>query len=226
VTGCVAADAWGRRKYAATIGSRGALARRLDQLAVGTTSEFNAALFGAPQYRSAESGMTKLTFDCGHALVAIILDGADSVAAFGLTVIDPNFGYGIDRLILCGNGAKLGRSHFAELGKPLGGAEFRVGKRDAWYLEDHTTTEADGTSMNYTVAMAPFGSRGSSLPPTSESPRDYMISSWSTRSTSSEKDHAAEAIPWAKRSFVMNTLLFPSGAEIEPIPEAGTRRQW
>lgn len=74
LAGVHAAVAKGRQRYAATIGSRKALTRKLDRLAVGTTGEFADSLFGAPLRRSVQLEGTKLTFYCGHALVAVPLN--------------------------------------------------------------------------------------------------------------------------------------------------------
>lgn len=220
------AAAFIRRKYGTTIGSRRTLARKLDQLALGTTKEFNATLFGAPRYRSVSSGGTKLTYDCGHALVALVFDDAEGLAAFGMTVIDSKFAYAIDRLILCGNGAELGRSTFTQLRMPRDGAEFSVSKRDAWYAEDHMTAESDGESMSYTVAAVPFGARAEGAVASGGLFLDCTVRHWSTRDLMADNDKEANAIAWARRSFVMNTLLVPAGAKTEPLPEPGSRRKW
>lgn len=237
LTGVAAAAAWGRQRYTATIGSRKALTRRLDSLAVGTTREFVDSLFGTALRRSVQTGGTKLTFDCGHALVAVMVDEADSVAAFGITVTDPKFAYSIDSLVLRGNGTELGRDRFSSLPEPMGGAEFSVGKRDAWYREKHVTSEADGQAMSYTVAAVPFGYPGTdggpggrrtnSHPPASrvEPFRDYMVRPWSTKSLSRPQlEERADVIQWARRTFVMNTLLFP--ADVEIVPDPGDRIKW
>lgn len=237
LTGVAAAAAWGRQRYTATIGSRKALTRRLDSLAVGTTREFVDSLFGTALRRSVQTGGTKLTFDCGHALVAVMVDEADSVAAFGITVTDPKFAYSIDRLVLRDNGTELGRDRFSELPEPAGGAEFSVGKRDAWYCEEHMTSEADGQSMSYTVAAVPFGhpgtdggpdARQTSSRPLARPPEptpDYIVHPWSTKGLSRPQLEAwTDAVEWARRTFVMNTLLFPAG--VETLPDPGNRLRW
>lgn len=234
LAGVDVAVATGRQRYAATIGSRKALTRKLDRLAVGTTEEFVDSLFGAPLRRSVQLEGTKLTFDCGHALVAVLLNEAGSVAAFGITVTDPKFTYSIDRLVLRGNGTELGLDRFSELPEPTGGAEFSVGKRDAWYFEEHMTTEADGQSMSYTVAAVPFGhpgtdggpdARQTSSRPLARPPEptpDYIVHPWSTRGLSRPQREAwTDAVEWARRTFVMNTLLFPAG--VETLPDPGNR---
>lgn len=123
--GVVGAYSWSHNLYRRSIGSRQDHARRFNQLATGVTTRYVEERFGAPAFASefqfdlgsgAVVKLTNLVYSTRHAWLQVLTDESDSVARFSITVTDPRFRFQIRNLTFDNFEARLGYSHFSEIG--------------------------------------------------------------------------------------------------------------
>jgi hypothetical protein len=115
------------RLWRQTIGSRRDLARRVNQLAAGTTIRYVEARFGTPVFE-AKSQLTaqlldgskscpplrELVYRERHAWIQVLADDHNAVARFSITVTDPRFRFSTRLLTRNFLNVKLGRSRFSD----------------------------------------------------------------------------------------------------------------
>src|SRR5713226_7024485 len=137
-----------RRLYRRTIGSRRDLARRLNQVAAGVTTDYVNARFGAPafsrafQWPNRMNGRGKpqtreLVYREKHAWLQTVVDQNDAVLRFSITVTDPRFKFQIRDLTFGHLSARLGSSRFAglECQWATQGRRLRIGAHNREYAE-------------------------------------------------------------------------------------------
>ena len=229
------AGIWGaaRVRWKRTLGSRRDLARRLNSLAAGVSSEYLAVLLGVPALgREDADGLIAHVYATRHAWVEVLLERqSNTVSAFAITVTDRRFRFDTATLTFGQLRAQLGKSSFAEITSTKGwGSEpnsvrWILGARSCLYAE-HYYRGNPGGYQDYVLAWNDVGvgtcgmftALPGQVPPSYEDGRF----AGDVASPSARPDWAA-----ARRVTTINTLqvLGPGvpGAQ-QPFPRPGVHQ--
>jgi hypothetical protein len=151
--------------YRQSIGSRRALARKLYQLAAGTTIRWVEERLGTPTFTrefQALPGTREMVYYMRHAWVQVLVDTDDAVVRFSITVTDPGFRFQVRDLTNHQLTARLGHTRFADAGTNLEpqGQSLRIGAHNhefaeaywfgnpgnyQWYVVSHNDAVGVGT---------------------------------------------------------------------------------
>jgi len=144
------------------LGRRRAQAKRLDQLACGSSVEFVESLFGVAQFISSEDGRQQRTYRQPGAWVMIeIVD--NYVYAFSITVTSRWLHYSTKRLTFGLLNVKLGKSKFGPSGVGYEGERLWIGARRSGYLRRYYFGNPGGYQyywLSYNMSGVGVFSRG------------------------------------------------------------------
>lgn len=164
----------------ATVFSRRDLARRLNRLACGVTTEYVDSMFGPPPFRfsgptdkaAQAPGVTLLSqriYRTRHAWLQVIAGFDGTVRAFSITVTDPKFRFGTGHLMFDRLDIQLGAARFGDLGHQPDGWLSRTLARRFAYAESHYFGNP-GSYQVYVLGYNDIGIGHYQLPPSFKVP--------------------------------------------------------